>query len=571
MTGQLTNFTSLFTFNRDSGSTYVGPDGNVYGVDWAATSAITATTGSKTFTIPTNRNWKANDKVYITPEDKTANMLMKGDVVSYSGTSLVVNITSTGSDTTTTKTSWRIGNAGPVVDCDQTSLTNKGLRLERSRTNLVPNSEGVGGTLGVIGSGGALPTGWLMLNFSGVSARVTDIGTERGVPYVEIRLYGTTTGTSVTFKMTPSPLASGYVAATPGDLFRYSFWAKIVTGGSNISQYNMRTSARDASNTNLTTFNKSISPGGIFSRYCHDFVMNRYEAVAITPEFGMVVPNGQYIDVTLRIGGPQLEKVRTPSHTGTAQAGASGTITLAAGASSTTDFYAGMSVTTVSGTGLGQTKTITAYNGTTKVATISGTFSPAPDATTTYSVYSTQESSSEGPSTLIPTRSVTETRQPDDLVVTNVSSCYSQNSGTLILSAYSPPYVNPANTSSSVLVEMRNGGGDNVFRVSRSVAGHLKIEMVTGGVTVIDITGPSWSMDSLMKLAVSWGNTGVRYSVDGAAVVSVAKPGLGYPLCDTIRVGASDSSGSNGWDGTVQLMSMSKIEVPDSDLVRLAT
>src|SRR5262249_894890 len=55
---------------------------------------------------------------------------------------------------------------------------------------------------------------------------------------------------------------------------------------------------------------------------------------------------------------------------GTAQAGASSTITLAAGASSTSDLYKGDRVKIYSGTGAGQTRTITAYNGSTKVATV---------------------------------------------------------------------------------------------------------------------------------------------------------------------------------------------------------
>lgn len=72
--------------------------------------------------------------------------------------------------------------------------------------------------------------------------------------------------------------------------------------------------------------------------------------------------------------------------TGTAQGGAASTITLAAGASSVTDFYVGMIITTTGGTGTGQSKRITAYNGTTKVATITGSWATNPDATTTYSI-----------------------------------------------------------------------------------------------------------------------------------------------------------------------------------------
>lgn len=69
---------------------------------------------------------------------------------------------------------------------------------------------------------------------------------------------------------------------------------------------------------------------------------------------------------------------------GTAQAGAAGTITLAAGESATNDIYAGDRVVIVGGTGQGEHGIITAYNGTSKVATMSQNWVITPDATSEY-------------------------------------------------------------------------------------------------------------------------------------------------------------------------------------------
>ncbi len=55
---------------------------------------------------------------------------------------------------------------------------------------------------------------------------------------------------------------------------------------------------------------------------------------------------------------------------GTAQAGASGTITLDSGASATSDLYKGALVLITSGTGAGQYRQIISYAGSTKVATV---------------------------------------------------------------------------------------------------------------------------------------------------------------------------------------------------------
>lgn len=71
---------------------------------------------------------------------------------------------------------------------------------------------------------------------------------------------------------------------------------------------------------------------------------------------------------------------------GTAQAGASSSITLRAAASSVTDFYKNMTVHTTGGTGSGQDRVVTAYNGTTKVATVDSAWGTNPNNTTTYDV-----------------------------------------------------------------------------------------------------------------------------------------------------------------------------------------
>lgn len=73
-------------------------------------------------------------------------------------------------------------------------------------------------------------------------------------------------------------------------------------------------------------------------------------------------------------------------HNGTAQAGAAGSITLASGASSTDDLYKGLIVKIYGGTGVGQARTLTAYNGTTKVATVAWNWTTNPDSTSTYAI-----------------------------------------------------------------------------------------------------------------------------------------------------------------------------------------
>jgi hypothetical protein len=66
------------------------------------------------------------------------------------------------------------------------------------------------------------------------------------------------------------------------------------------------------------------------------------------------------------------------------QAATNNTVTLAASASAVNNAYAGVTIRTVAGLGAGQHRAISAYNGATKVATLSTDWAVIPDSTTQY-------------------------------------------------------------------------------------------------------------------------------------------------------------------------------------------
>jgi hypothetical protein len=90
------------------------------------------------------------------------------------------------------------------------------------------------------------------------------------------------------------------------------------------------------------------------------------------------------------LGSDAVEEIRDSvvaiftDDVGTAQAGAAGTITLRSGAVATDDYYNGAYVTLTGGTGVGQTRKITDYVGSTKVATLDSNWVTNPDNTSTY-------------------------------------------------------------------------------------------------------------------------------------------------------------------------------------------
>ena len=81
-----------------------------------------------------------------------------------------------------------------------------------------------------------------------------------------------------------------------------------------------------------------------------------------------------------------MNAVLKPLHSGTAQAGAAGSITLASGASASDDFYNSVHVMIIAGTGAGQSRLISDYVGSTRVATVAGTWVTNPDNTSVYTL-----------------------------------------------------------------------------------------------------------------------------------------------------------------------------------------
>lgn len=73
-------------------------------------------------------------------------------------------------------------------------------------------------------------------------------------------------------------------------------------------------------------------------------------------------------------------------NTGVAAAGAAATITLASSAVATNDYYDGARVQIISGTGVGQSRIISGYVGSTRVATVTDGWATQPDNTSVYAV-----------------------------------------------------------------------------------------------------------------------------------------------------------------------------------------
>ena len=92
----------------------------------------------------------------------------------------------------------------------------RGRLFEPSRTNSIRNSTFTGGTAGVLGSGGVLPTNMAIANFPPASTTVS-FGTDLGLSYIDITLNGTPTGNVQIF-----PENNSAISASDGQSWTHS-------------------------------------------------------------------------------------------------------------------------------------------------------------------------------------------------------------------------------------------------------------------------------------------------------------------------------------------------------------
>lgn len=122
----------------------------------------------------------------------------------------------------------------------------------------------------------------------------------------------------------------------------------------------------------------------------------KFRLVAYDPDSALATPTNitSASGVTVSsVGSSAITRASFSSDTGlqtirsnTAQAGASLSITLDASASATNDFYKNDLIYITGGTGAGQARYCTAYNGTSKVATVGIAWATNPDATSTFAI-----------------------------------------------------------------------------------------------------------------------------------------------------------------------------------------
>jgi hypothetical protein len=228
----------------------------------------------------------------------------------------------------------------------------------------------------------------------------------------------------------------------------------------------------------------------------------------------------------------QLNGVVVASSDGVAQAGAASTITLASTDSAVANAYLYRVITIVAGTGKGQSRYITAYNSTTKVATVNRAWDTVPDATSVYVVDPTSENPSAGGGSSAPT-------------VLEISAQMERSGGVLDLAntriQKALPDAVPSATGGLPLksdldgrpVNVTQWGGANI--TTPDIAGHPKVTISDGsGQGQLDLTSGMVRVDSTSNDAID---------ADSISATAAAK----------IAQAVVDLGGSGGGGNSVQV------------------
>ena len=190
---------------------------------------------------------------------------------------------------------------------DHSGGNSLGLLIEESRTNSIRNSQ-VGGA--ATGTPGTLPTNWSYVGMGALSSAVVGTGTESGLAYVDIRIFGTpsATGASIVFE------ALTQIVAASGQTWTHSVWLKL-QGGSLTNVTNVRTFIRGntAGGTVLETLGSASTPTASLIRYTHTGTLANASTARVQPYINLTLSIGAPIDFTLRIAAPQLEQGAFPT------------------------------------------------------------------------------------------------------------------------------------------------------------------------------------------------------------------------------------------------------------------
>jgi hypothetical protein len=191
----------------------------------------------------------------------------------------------------------------PRFDHNPTTLESLGLLVEEQKTNSIRNNTMVGA---VAGTPGTIPTNWTLVAVAGLSSSVVGTGTENGIAYIDVQINGTPT--TSTFS---NIIFDTSIAASSGQAWASSVYVKLAAGSLTNTSIVQEIREVTALGTFLTNSTQTVTPTSAAlntQRALLTRTLNNALTTNVRPIVSFQTTNGAAIDITLRVGLPQLEQ-----------------------------------------------------------------------------------------------------------------------------------------------------------------------------------------------------------------------------------------------------------------------
>jgi hypothetical protein len=184
-----------------------------------------------------------------------------------------------------------------------TDGTYRGLLVEPGATNQIRNNSATGAVVGVLGSGGSLPTNY-NIAVGGLTREVLGTGTDNGITYFDLKVSGTATSTG---SLDISYELQSQIVATGAQVWTSSVFLRVISATLPPTSYQINVREFQADGTTfVANTTATVVPTTTIGRFSQTITTNALTG-RVQPRLFMNITNGASYDFTIRIGWPQME------------------------------------------------------------------------------------------------------------------------------------------------------------------------------------------------------------------------------------------------------------------------